>query len=295
MPNANYDPENVRAHLARHGLFMNEPEPVIICRTCRFALGDSPIAVANHLAEKHGAPKSTTKELRHLLRPYTFLGPEALRLRPDGSAPHPHLRVQAGIACMHCTFKTINHEVLSRHLSRNHGVKRKPATWLQDHVVSGLSLQSWGWHSAAGYWTVKPESSPAQVLDDSLIQDSVPRLSRLEALHRKERDHLSVQHKAFATDSGDTDMALNTNWMRRTGWANTFAHADRSFLVKLAQMPQVTEYGLLLGTYNGTDIYSPKADEHRLGLMVAALGRVFDQCADTVRHTDVSMRCWLRS
>jgi hypothetical protein len=295
MPKVNNCPENIREHLTRHGLFMNEPEPVIICRSCQFSLGDSPSAVANHLAEKHNVPKATTKELRRLLHPFTFLGPETLRLRPDGSTPHPHLRVQPGIACGHCSLKTTSHEVLSRHLSKNHGVKRKSPTWLHDHVVSGLWLQSWGWHSAAGYWIVKPESSIAQALDDSLLQDSMPRLSRLEALHRKERDSLLARHKASATDSGNTDMALNTNWMRRTGWAKTFADSDRSFLAKLAQMPQVAEHGLFLGTSNGIDIYSCKADEQRLVLMIAALGRVFDQCADTVRHTDVSMRCWLRS
>lgn len=29
--------------------------------------------------------------------------------------------------------------------------------------------------------------------------------------------------------------------------------------------------------------------------MTADLGRVLDRCADTVKHTDVSIRCWLRS
>jgi hypothetical protein len=145
------------------------------------------------------------------------------------------------------------------------------------------------------HWIAKPESSIAQALDDSLLQDSMPRLSQIEALHRKERDSLLARHKVSATDSGNTDMALNTNWMRRTGWAKTSTVTDRSFLAKVAQMPQVTEHGLLLGTSNGTDLYSCKAAKQRLVLMIAALGRVFDQCADTVRHTDVSMRCWLRS
>jgi hypothetical protein len=107
-----------------------------------------------------------------VLRPYTFLGPEALCLRPDGSTPHPHLRVQPGIACKHCSLKTTSNGVLSRHLSKNHGVKRKFSTWLHEHVVSDLSLQSWGWHSAAGYWIVKPDRLIAQTLDDSLLQDS---------------------------------------------------------------------------------------------------------------------------
>lgn len=157
---------------------MNEPEPVLICHSCSFALGDSPIAVADHLAENYGALKSDTKELRHILRPNTFIELDALRLRPDRSAPHPHLRLQAGVACRYCNFRTTSSEVVSRH-----GVERKPSTWLQDHVVSGLLLQSWEWHSAARYWTVKPDSSPAQALDNSLLQDSVPRPSRSEALH----------------------------------------------------------------------------------------------------------------
>ena len=78
MPDKDYRPEDVREHLARHGLSVNELELVIICCTCRFALGDSLTAVASYLAEKHNVPKLTTKELRRLLRPYTFLGPEAL-------------------------------------------------------------------------------------------------------------------------------------------------------------------------------------------------------------------------
>ena len=65
MPNIQHRPENVREHLARHGLFMNEP--VIICRSCKFSLGDSPNAVANHLAEKHNVPQSS----------YSFVGDPA--------------------------------------------------------------------------------------------------------------------------------------------------------------------------------------------------------------------------
>jgi hypothetical protein len=70
---------------------------------------------------------------------------------------------------------------------------------------------------------------------------------------------------------------------------------DRSILAKVAQMPQVAEHGLLLGTSNGTDLYSCKADEQSLVLIIAALGHLFDQCANTVRHKNVSMGRWLRS
>jgi hypothetical protein len=78
MPNKDYYPKNVREYLARHRLFVNKLELVIIYYTCRFALSNSLTTVANYLAKKPNVPKLTTKELRCLLRPYTFLGPEAL-------------------------------------------------------------------------------------------------------------------------------------------------------------------------------------------------------------------------
>lgn len=42
-------------------------------------------------------------------------------------------------------------------------------------------------------------------------------------------------------------------------------------------------------------IKSSAADEQKLTEMLAAVDRLFDRCADTVRHTDVSVRRWLRS
>jgi hypothetical protein len=90
-------------------------------------------------------------------------------------------------------------------------------------------------------------------------------------------------------------MALNTNWMRRTGWAETFAGADRKLLVQLAQIPRNIERDLALDVYDGIAIYSSRKDECRLSYLVTALDHVFDRCEDTVRHTDVSIRCLLRS
>jgi hypothetical protein len=85
---------------------------------------------------------------------------------------------------------------------------------------------------------------------------------------------------------------LNPFWKSRSPLEPTSSKTTRPFL---AQTPRVAEHDLLLGTYNGTDPFSCTAHEQRLVLMVATLGRVFNQCADTVTHTDVSMRCWLRS
>lgn len=84
------------------------------------------------------------------------------------------------------------------------------------------------------------------------------------------------------------------NWIRRTGWAPTFAGADQKILVNLAQMPH-DDRDLFLVTYNGWGLHSCKAGEQRLVLTLAALGRVSGQCEDTVEHTDVSIRGWLRN
>jgi hypothetical protein len=42
-------------------------------------------------------------------------------------------------------------------------------------------------------------------------------------------------------------------------------------------------------------MYSSSKDEYQLSYLVTALDRVFDRCEDIVRHTDVSIRCLLRS
>ncbi|KAK1950832.1 hypothetical protein LY78DRAFT_708415 [Colletotrichum sublineola] len=63
-----------------------------------------------------------------------------------------------------------------------------------------------------------------------------------------------------------------TSWMRRTGWAELFDGARRDILVAI-----------------------PPDDEARLQRIVSAVDGLMDRCEDTVRHTDVSMRCWLQS
>lgn len=105
---------------------------------------------------------------------------------------------------------------------------------------------------------------------------------------------MTSQVSAATTDVGSADMALTTNWMRRTGWSEMFADANRKLLVELTQPPYNAEVDLCLGVYGATKLFSRREDEERLIRIVAALDRVFDCCEDTVRHTDISMRCWLR-
>ncbi|KAH7361356.1 hypothetical protein BKA66DRAFT_592980 [Pyrenochaeta sp. MPI-SDFR-AT-0127] len=118
--------------------------------------------------------------------------------------------------------------------------------------------------------------------------------SRLEQLHQSERERRTEQHVAIVTDVGSADMALNTNWMRRTGWGKIIADGNRKLLVVLAQLLYGAGKGLFLGKHGNTNLFSRREDEKRVMVIVAALDRAFDRCEDTVKHTDTSIRCWLR-
>jgi hypothetical protein len=80
--------------------------------------------------------------------------------------------------------------------------------------------------------------------------------------------------------------------MQRTGWSETFASVGQKLLVQLAQIPGDTEKDLALGVYNSIPMHSRREDKSKLSHLFTALNQVFE---DTVRHTDVSIQCLLRS
>jgi phosphohistidine phosphatase SixA len=48
--------------------------------------------------------------------------------------------------------------------------------------------------------------------------------------------HLDRQdHQRNATDTGIEDLAATSNWMRRTGWAETYKGVDRRLLLALCE------------------------------------------------------------
>jgi hypothetical protein len=66
-------------------------------------------------------------------------------------------------------------------------------------------------------------------------------------------------------------MALNTNWMQRTGQSETFASVGQKLCVQLAQIPCDTEKDLALGVYSSMLIYSHREDKSKLSYLVTAL------------------------
>lgn len=110
----------------------------------------------------------------------------------------------------------------------------------------------------------------------------------------EERGRLDEQQCSSSSGGTLEKKDLLTNWMRRTRWGETFSQARRDMLVTLSEVPLTTGQPFWIGVHDGEQICSPVKDECKLALIVQALDRLFDRCADTVMHTDVSVRRWLR-
>lgn len=280
------------------GLLLNSPEPAIICRSCRFALAPSEHRISRHLAEKHNVPKLARHGLSDCIRALNLPDPGKLCLRPDGSPPHPHLLLQRGAVCEYCNYRTTSFELIRRHLARSHGKKQGSLGSMADCPTSECFLQGWTKNGARTLWIVNADGIPASPNSNTNVshETATLRRSRIEELHHTERDRLANERSATAvTETGGEDISLISNWMRRTGWIEMFAEANRALLARLTELPYSSESGLYLGTYEGVELYSCYDDEKRLARVVTALGSIFDRCEDTARHTDTSIRCWLRS
>lgn len=84
--------------------------------------------------------------------------------------------------------------------------------------------------------------------------------------------------------------------MDRTGWKKLFNGENRALLVALAQLPDTYDCrNLSLGCYKGREIHSPAQDKMRLSYMLFALDEALKRCKNTVKHTSIFIRCWLRS
>lgn len=127
-------------------------------------------------------------------------------------------------------------------------------------------------------------------------QASPERRQKLTALHERELQRArNEEARQQGKDSLASDLALTSNWIRRTGWLETFARVDRSLLSRLASAPTREGFPLLLAHDVGSPTQSSIEDELKLSNLGKAVDHFFDQCEDTARNTDHSIRCWLRS
>jgi hypothetical protein len=287
------DPEGLLASL---GLCLNKPESVIICIRCKYALIPSGEGVSKHLGNKHGVSAAARRGLKTFIVSLDFPDPNKVALRTDGGLPHPDLLILQGVVCNLCPFRSTSRDLMRRHMSKAHNEKSGRNDGLGDGVRDNVSLQSWTQSGPRKYWIVEPPVIAVLPDVDAHLECSPRRRAFLATLHEGEQRRLAqIDKDRSEIDDGPDDITLTGPWMRRTGWATTFAGADRCLLRLLCQNPAVSGRHLELGCYGTRRMYSSADDEQRLAAIGRAVDHFFDRCEDTVRHTDHSIRCWLKS
>jgi len=265
-------------------LHLNAPEPAIVCTICKYAL--HPDSVTRHLG-KHKVPLWERAALTRVVRSLDLPDPKSLRVRSDHSPIHPQLAIRHGYLCTRCDHRTTSKDLFRRHARQQHGKTPATETLGRSEI---LTLQSWLENGSSGLWIVQPPNGMT-----TLNAASGSRRARLEQLHNQEHKALSVQRANTACDVGSSDMALVSNWLHRTGWNELFANSDRALLTKLSNLPsRAGDCDLCLGQIDGTELLSPAADEAKLRRVLVSVAVALERCRDTVRHTDISIRSWLR-
>lgn len=285
-------PEEAQHRLGALHLFLDQRARALICIRCKYALKPSGETVSKHLWEKHQTPPEARYGLSAYVKTLCLTDPNDLPLRHDDSEPHPHLSIISGAECRRCEYRSASVKLVARHLSKVHDVRKGNNNWLRDEIRENVNLQSWTQNGCRKYWSV--HSGPSSVLPAS--PDSSPRRRRrVNALHEQEEKRLACRDSNVAyDDTGIDDLASTSNWMHRTSWAKTYQGVDRRLLLKLREAPEAGGQKLLLGRYGREEVYSSGDQEKHLFALGKAIDRFFDRCEDTARHTDHSVRCWLR-
>jgi len=159
--------------LATLGLHLNEPEAVIICSTCEYALQPKGDRVSRHIGEIHKVPKTVRRGLVAFVQSLRLVDPDTLDLREDGSFPHPHLRIMEGFGCKACKFRSRSLDILCRHASKEHKSHHSPNNeWVVgDYIETSLKLQSWTQVGKRGFWKICDSQTSSPDAYDNLGED----------------------------------------------------------------------------------------------------------------------------
>jgi hypothetical protein len=118
----------------------------------------------------------------------------------------------------------------------------------------------------------------------------------LTALHERELLRFrNEERRQQGEGSLVSNLALTSNWIRRTGWLETFSGVDRRLLSRLGSAPARGGFPLLFADDVTSRTLSSIEDESKLSDLGKAADHFFDRCEDTARNTNHSIRCWLRS
>jgi uncharacterized short protein YbdD (DUF466 family) len=110
-------------------------------------------------------------------------------------------------------------------------------------------------------------------------------------MHLAERESALREEQNLGITKDCDDLLLVSDWMRRTGWAEIFSSLDRMLLVRLTQPACTGHLGLYLGEIDSQKQYTETMHGcHPIAIGIA-IDRFFDNCEDTVRNSDHSLRC----
>ncbi|KFG84159.1 RecQ helicase TLH3 [Metarhizium anisopliae] len=181
--------------------------------------------------------------------------------------------------------------------------RRSSGYWLRDHIQDDILFQSWLPGDILAAWRVsasaveKPTLAPLAVKDAELDRQAeaicAAELRRLTSASLPSTLQSSTRPSP-CTAREPLSPILVSNWMRRTGWEAIFANTNQRLLITLYQTPMKVDGPYYLRAYDGKPIKSPASDEARLRVILHALDRLFNRCADTVTHTDTVIRRWVR-
>ena len=267
--------------------------PALICTTCQYALSVSGSQVTSHLWNKHKIRLESRRALTPLIRSLQIPNPVDIPLRPDESPIHPHLELYRGYACVTCKDRTINLDLITRHVlsccppphAATSSRRRNP-----DDLYQDVLLQTWGTGALRRYWIVHQAShqEPLRIFSSS---------SHLEAIHERERARIAARNRETMQETGVKELELTSPWMERTQWARVYEGTRRDLLVKTTEVRRAWSYDqeFFIGQHGGVDLVSPRRDEQKIWQLMAALGRVLDRCEETMRRTGHPILCWLKS
>ncbi|KAM0362978.1 hypothetical protein ACHAO7_010765 [Fusarium culmorum] len=279
-------------------LFYDTEAHLLICtrESCKFALSNAPSQVVAHLRDKHHVPTEARKGLHRLLKSLspTLLDPHRAPLPADGSARHDKLPVYEGFVCLNCPFRTISTQLARRHqsnppedcssgISHTRAVRRRDL----DQQFECVYLQTWTTGSTRRYWIIKHRGSIVRQVDSPAVQAHLRSVLTREFNRGKVPNEMTAAPPVAPADIAS--FALQTPWLDRTGWDQTYNNKDRrEVLVALTR------------TFT-----APGGREHYIGPgqqyedKIACLIRLADllicRCEETARKTSRHILCWLRS
>jgi hypothetical protein len=144
--------------------------PALICTTCKYALAVSGSQVTSHLWNKHKICLESRRDVTPLIRSLQIPHPTDIALRPDESPVHPHLELYRGYTCITCKDRTVNLDLITRHVHSCCPLPRAATSSRRrnpDDLYQDVLLQTWGSGALRRYWIVHGRS---QWDESALIQ-----------------------------------------------------------------------------------------------------------------------------